>query len=330
MKVITVTHPKTNAPFEIAFGRKRPVAEGPHMRLAHYLQQALPTPPTSVSYWTPACDVALRDIYANDERGDCVVASRYHGVATATGNAGDLYHATKAAIIKTYSAIGGYVPGQPSTDQGLDEVTSQAYWLKNGFLNGTKPLGYVAVDASNWTEVQTAIWLFEGADICMELPDAWISPFPSGDGFVWDAATPDEENGHCIQATGYSTSGVEIDTWGLKGTLTKAALAKLAVAKQYGSFYVVLTPDLVAKGATKAPCGVAWNDLVADFNALGGSVPVPAPAPAPPAPSPTGAVTLAQAQAWARAGIAAGAALQTRASAEGNAANALATNWPKS
>src|ERR1019366_7892160 len=185
VKRFTIIHPTTNAPFHVVFGRKRPVAEGPHMRLSHYLKQTLPTPPTSISYWTPACEIALRDQYANADIGDCVVASRYHGLATATGNAGDLFHASKDAIIKVYSDIGGYVPGNAAADGGLDEVTPHNYWLKNGFLNGTKPLGYVAVDASNWVEVQTAIWLFEGADICMELPDEYVTPnFPSGDGFV--------------------------------------------------------------------------------------------------------------------------------------------------
>ena len=265
--------------------------------------------------------------------GNCVIASRYHGVGVATGNAGDQFIATGAEIVADYSAISGYVPGDPSTDQGTDETTAQNYWLKHGFANGVKPLSAIAIDATNRTEVETALWLFEGADICMELPDAWINPFPSADGFVWDVSSPDDNNGHCIQAVGYDSHGLIIDTWALFGTLTWAALAALAVpaAPAYGSIYVTLTPDLLSKGQSKVPAGVDWSSLVSDFDAMGGNVPVPVPAPAPvPPPSPGAAVTLAQAQAWANAPLATAHPILTRSQAESLVSAGLAKNWPKS
>ena len=94
------------------------------------------------------------------------------------------------------------------------------------------------------TEVQQALYLFENLDFGMSLPDKWISPFPSGSGFTWDAAgAPDPENGHSVMGFGYDTAGVLLDSWGLKGTLTYKAIAEYAIAKNGGELYVLITPD---------------------------------------------------------------------------------------
>jgi hypothetical protein len=135
-----------------------------------------------------------------------------------------------------------------------------------------------------------AMYLFENLYFGIELPDAWISPFPSASGFVWDVGTPDPENGHCIMGVGYGPQGVKVDSWGLFGTLTWKAIAALCTQNGGGELYVMITPDQLAKGQTKAPNGIDWASLCADFNAMGGNVPVPAPAPSPapaPAPAPT-------------------------------------------
>jgi hypothetical protein len=64
-----------------------------------------------------------------------------------------------------------------------------------------------------------------------------------------------------------------------------------------GELYAVITNDMLAKGATKAPNGVAWADLIAAFNAHGGNLPLPVPPPAPAPPAKT--LTLLQAQLYA-------------------------------
>jgi hypothetical protein len=262
----------------------------------------------------------------NDQLGDCVIAGAYHVVGTATGNAGELYHATMPQVLADYSAIGGYNPSDPSTDQGCDEVTALNYWTQHGFANGTKLAGWLTVDSTNTSEVQSACYLFENLYFGIELPDSWTSV--SGDGFVWDLDTPNPNNGHCVIGAGYGAAGVTIDTWGMLGVITWKAIAGLCTPASGGALYVMLTPDMLAKGAAKAPNGFAWADLIADFDAMGGSVPIPPAPPLPPAP-PGSPVTLAQAQAWAKSGLDAGHALMTRGTAETLVASALAKAWPK-
>lgn len=283
----------------VKFGRKAPTSR-PRLHLKNYLT-ALPAAPPSADYSAKATAV-LADIYGNDNLGDCVIAGGYHIAGVETGNAGTAFHATSAQIVKDYSAIGGYVPGDPNTDNGCELPVALAYWQKHGFANKSKLLGWIAVDATNQQEVELACYLFENLYFGMSLPDHWVNPFPAGNGFTWDAAgAPDPQNGHCIMGYGYSSHGVLIDSWGLLGTLTWAAVKKYASPTAGGELYALLTPDQLAKGQTKAPNGVDWSALIADFDAMGGTVPVPnppAPVPVPPAPVPVvNALTIDQVEA---------------------------------
>ena len=274
----------------IRFGRVRPQA-GPRLYLKDYFKD-LPTPPTTISYSQLALP-ALRDVYGNDQLGDCVIAGGYHApVATATGNAGNLFHATNAQILADYGAIGGYVPGDPNTDNGCDEVTAMNYWKSHGFADGTKVAGWFNLDPTNQQEIMQALWLFENLYFGIELPDAWISPFPSADNFVWDVAgNPDPSNGHCIVGVAADSKGVIIDTWGMFGYITWAAIAKYC-APNSGELHVMITPDQINKASQKAPNGFDWPTLIADANAMGANIPAPAPTPnpqpvpVPPAPVP--------------------------------------------
>jgi hypothetical protein len=222
-------------------------------------------------------------MYDNDTLGDCVIAGMAHVVGVLTGNAGAppfLY--TKDQIIALYGAIGGYVPGDPSTDQGCDEQTALNYWENNGAWppNSTPPdgdshriAGWMAVDAADPSEYRIALWLFENLYFGMELPDEWVNPTPSASGFVWDAASdPDPNNGHCVAGVGYTAAGVTIDTWGMTGLLTDAAVAKYASLKANGALYTVVSQDAINKASQKAPNGFDWSQLIADFDSMGGKV----------------------------------------------------------
>ncbi len=141
MPIKTIRHPTTGVTFKL--GRKRPVARCPRFALKNYLTRSMPAPPPTCDYTKPA-EAALSKIYENDKLGDCVIAGMAHVVGVLTGGAGPkpfLY--SDAEIIKLYSAIGGYVPGDPATDQGCDEQTALNYWENNGALppHTTSPTG---------------------------------------------------------------------------------------------------------------------------------------------------------------------------------------------
>jgi hypothetical protein len=220
-------------------------------------------------------------VYLNDQLGDCVIAGLMHlqGVWTANATPGSPFIATDDQVIAAYTAIGGYIPGDPSSDNGCNEQTALNYAQQTGVGDGTKLAGYTAIDATNQTEVQQAISLFEGGVMFgIALPDAWVNPFPSAAGFVWDVVgDPDPNNGHCVVGVGYTATGVIISTWGLLGTITWAAMAKYAVQAAGGELWAAFSPDQIAKGQVTAPNGLAWQDMLSDFAAIAGTQPAPSP-----------------------------------------------------
>jgi hypothetical protein len=312
------------------FGRKAPKSLGPHFRFSRYLTARLPPAPAAVDY-SPWALPSLRDIMGNDQYGDCVFASANHVQGVVTGNAGALVQATLAQILGQYSAVTGFNPNDPSTDQGTDEVTALNWFCANGFANGVKPLGWVYVDAANAEEVKQAIYLFEHMIFCAGLPDAWVNPMPSGDGFTWGSGTPNPSNGHSFMSFGFDANA-KIDTWALFGSLTFPGMAATCTTPTGGGAYCLLTPEMITKGQTKSPAGVAWSDLISDFDAMGGHVPLvapPTPAPAPAPPPPGTVVTSDMAAAWCTAALNAAHPLLTRGQAEAIVAEALTANWPK-
>jgi hypothetical protein len=279
MPIKTVRHPVSGHTFKL--GRNRPVARCPRFALKNYLTRSMPVPPAAIDY-TKDATAALSQIYDNDTLGDCVIAGMAHVVGVLTGNSGVkpfLY--SNAEIIGLYSAIGGYVPGEPNTDRGCDEQTALNYWENNGALppkttsptGAHKIAGWMTVDSSNLEECQTALWLFENLYFGLELPDAWINPMPSASGFVWDVAgDPDPQNGHCVVGVGYTAAGITIDTWGMTGLITNAAVAKYPTQASGGELYTVVSMDAIGKANEKAPSGFDWSQLVADFDSMGGNV----------------------------------------------------------
>jgi hypothetical protein len=276
--VKSIQHPAPGNTFK--FGRKRPVARCPRFALKNYLLRSLPAPPATCDYTKPA-KTALSEIYENDKLGDCVIAGMAHVVGLLTGDAGTkpvLY--SNKQIIELYSAIGGYVPNDPATDQGCHEQTALNYWQNNGAMppgatSKTGPhkiVGWMTVDSTNVEECRTALWLFENLYFGLELPDAWINPAPSA-GFVWDVAgAPDPNNGHCVVGVGYTQAGIMIDTWGMLGLMTTAAVAKYPNPAAHGELYTVLSTDAIEKANQKAPNGFDWSQLLADFDSMGGDV----------------------------------------------------------
>lgn len=251
-------------------GRRRPAPDAKKLKLSKYLcpGPALPPPPSALDL-SAAGQPGLSNVFLNDRLGCCVIAAGAHIVALETGNAGAEFVYTDGEITENYSAIGGYVPGDPSTDNGCDEVTAFQYWQKTGFANGTKLAAWFSLDPTNQAEIATAAWLTENLFFGCELPDAWLSPFPSAPGFVWDVATPDPSNGHAFMCPAkFDPSGVQVDTWGLIGTITWAAVAALCAPGAGGELYALLTPDQLAKATQKAPNGLDWASLQADLAAL--------------------------------------------------------------
>jgi hypothetical protein len=271
MAVKSITHPTTGK--TLFFGAKRPVAKCPRLKLENYTMKSLPDPPTSCNYVTAAAS-ALAQMYGNDTVGDCVIAEILHQLGVATGNAGDEAVFTNTEAIGLYSAITGYVPGDPSTDNGTVPQDALNYMMKPGFsvpgYDNFTYSGWAAVNSRNLQEVRQAIYLFGGVMFTVELPDAWIAT-PPEPGFVWGInGPPDPENGHAFLACGYENDdGFIADTWGMLGTVTNGATKTYFNGEDGGDVFVALTPSIINAAKQKAPTGFDFSQLEADLSSFG-------------------------------------------------------------
>jgi hypothetical protein len=236
--------------------------------LADYLGQALPAPPTSTNYWDKAAS-ALSQVYLNDAESDCVIAMMMHIDDVLLANAGEapiIFSETQINLL--YGAIGGYVVGDPSTDNGCEELAALNYWQQHGLLTdgSHKIAGWASVNGSNQVEVASAQWLFENLVFGMGLPDAWIDPAPSGSGFTWDLAGPcNPNNGHAVCGVDIDPAGIVIDTWGMRGILTWRAIAAYATPANGGECHVVFSHDAISRATQKAASGFSAASLQYDL-----------------------------------------------------------------
>jgi len=219
----------------------------------------------------------LDDILGNDTLGDCTEACSYHLQALREANAGrTVFHPTRAQVVATYSRDGGYIPGQPNTDNGCDELTVLANAKNIGITNGQlskqmdRLVGYIGIDATNTELVRRAVQMFVGGVMCLELPDAWYQNFYGG--MTWDLVngvySPNPQSGHCVAIVDQSESGLTLDTWGRTAYITYRALAQACIAANGGSLYVVSDWEVMNTASDKSPDALDWAELREIFDTI--------------------------------------------------------------
>lgn len=245
------------------FGKRAPRRDPRTLKLSHYLKPAgLPPAPQEVSW---VVKPPTWPMYLNDQLGDCVEAAMAHMVNQWTFYAsGQETLLTDSDVLKAYEAIGGYVPGHPSTDKGSDMLTALNYWRKTG-IGGHKILGYVAIDPANVNQVKLSIELFGNVFLGLALPlsvegaSDWT--VPEG-GIYLRAGLPGGLGGHCVPVMAASPLTRTCITWGGKLKMSANFLADYA-----DEAYAVLSPDWIEKNGI-APSVFNLDALKADLAAL--------------------------------------------------------------
>lgn len=238
----------------------------PKLHLGQYLS-ASAEPPASVHR---GLFTGYTDVLANDTLGDCGEAMTLHGIEGMHHAAGTTVPAfTRQDAINLYEVVGGYVPGNPNTDQGTDNSVLIKDWEGAGVkcaADGSvhKITGSVAVDATNIVECQTAIYEFGALFCAVDLPitaqgqTVWSVV---GNGQTGNSA-PGSWGGHDVVAMAYSGDTIDVDTWGVWTPVT----ADFRTTYQAG-FFAVVSQDMLNRSGV-SPTGLDWSALVADLQAL--------------------------------------------------------------
>ena len=192
--------------------------------------------------------------------GDCVIAYMLHQIMiwNAVAHAGTPVSFTDDQAIQTYSAITGYVPGDPSTDNGTDPDTALNYWQQTP-LFGHKIAGYVNLDITNIDQLKFAIATFGGIGFSFNVP-AYIMTIPGGASWSYVAgADITNQGGHQVGIMDYGRNGFRENCWSTTNTFNPDFIGAFGMAAQ-----AVVSEDWI-KASGISPSGLDLTALLADL-----------------------------------------------------------------
>lgn len=194
------------------------------LRLSDYVDLSkLPTPPAEFGH--DALVTAPWGMLGNDSVGDCVLAGGGHETMLWNAAGGRVIPFADASTLSDYSAITGYNPADPSTDNGTDMQQAAAYRQKTGLLDaaGNRHLvgAYLAIEAGNIDEHLVAAFLFEAIGVGITFPSTAMQQF--SDGQPWDVVAGSTiEGGHYVPGIARRGGMLLAVTWDAKQFMTDA------------------------------------------------------------------------------------------------------------
>ena len=137
-------------------------------RLSQFLE--LPLAADTCDYSLPMRSHAWGEML-NTQIGCCVIAARYHLLQSFTANTVVVPTTVSDVRVRNdYTAITGYDPERPETDQGTVPITALRYWARKGEI-----AGFALVDFVEDWKLATALQLFGGLFVAYDFPEAWKS-----------------------------------------------------------------------------------------------------------------------------------------------------------
>src|ERR1700690_1088105 len=211
----------------VRLGKKAAKIDPRTLQLGNYFTDFIGEPPASADYTK---GISSWGMMLNDNLGDCTIAAVGHAVQVLTANnlSGEGEQTIPdSTVLKLYENWCGYVPGDPSTDQGGVEIDVLNNWRTRGILNTQHALfGYADTRTEQFKEIKQAIYLFGGVYIGLQLP---ISAQGKN---VWDISTgpdavPGSWGGHAVFIPKYVTNPDGTTTftaisWGGEYEITEA------------------------------------------------------------------------------------------------------------
>jgi hypothetical protein len=216
-------------------------------------------PPAEKIYLEYKIPPATIGMYGNDVLSCCLAAYAAHHLMVITAHVGTPFVPDPADVIKFYSAFSGYVPGDPSTDNGGYFTDMYNEWQTNG-LCGYKIDGWAQIDTKDYVKRQQAIRLFLGCGVGVQLPTSAQTQFAAGQN--WELIPNDTiEGGHALLEPGEGSEGHDFESWG-KGDQKASNAWDLAYTDEV---YVPLTKLVISAANDIAPKSLNYDALVADL-----------------------------------------------------------------
>jgi hypothetical protein len=155
----------------------------------------------------------------NDQLGDCTCAGIGHYLQAVTSMRGAEVTLPDWVIEKAYEDVGGYKPGDSSTDNGAVELDVMNYCRKPGNAFGYVMDAFMSCEPKNRDHIRAAIELFGGCYLGIALPQT--AQQQTGADQYWcvvpgagSAGVPGSWGGHAVIALAHNKYYVTVITWG--------------------------------------------------------------------------------------------------------------------
>lgn len=214
----------------------------------------LPARPLTVDYSGLITDWG---ILANDKHGCCTCSSAGH--MTQLWGALD----GKPAPVSDLNVLALYALVNNGVDGGAACLDVLKMWRKVG-LAGDKPFGFVSVDVKSQRLVESAVQLFSGVYIGVQLPLTAQDQI----GKLWRPTTgpeavPGSWGGHCVSVTGYDQKGLTVITWGKTQRMSWPFWAKYV-----DEAFAIMPASWETLPAGQMPTGIDIAALAKDLSRL--------------------------------------------------------------
>lgn len=230
----------------------------------------LPTRPKTFGHYNLVSDWG---VLGNDSVGDCTCAGADHETMLWTLEGGNPAAFTPQNTIADYSAITGYIPSDPNTDQGAFVRDVLLYRQKTGMIDTNskrhKIGAFLALDQKDMNEVLEATYLFNAVGIGILFPQSAMEQFYANQ--PWTVIKGSRiEGGHYVPIFGYDPGYIYCVTWG------KIQKMDYNFFKTYcDEAWAILSQEFL-NGQGLSPEGFNLEQLQADLNAITDS-PIPEP-----------------------------------------------------
>jgi hypothetical protein len=252
---------------EFHHGRNHPYPAWSHPRLTvdNYVDfgNVLPSPTSRVDWQSK---VSNWPMYLNDQIGDCTEACKAHIIqAWSTYGLGAEKTVTNNKVLSWYERDGGYVPGDPSTDNGCVIQDVLANWQQNDA--SVCPVTEYA-ELKNFyvtSNLKEALYLFGTVYLGINVPQSAMDQFNAGEPWTY---VGDNKiiGGHAIPLQEVYEPGVNdmftVVTWGQTQRMSQSF-----VHNYVEEAWVILSPEWFNSSGVD-PSGFNLSELQADFSVL--------------------------------------------------------------
>lgn len=225
-------------------GKKPAVYKPKTFRFEHYFKPSQ-LPPVPDQFGHESLVTQPWGVLGNDSVGDCAIAGAGHETMLLNAEAGQQVPFSDQNTLADYSAITGYNPSDPSTDQGSVVADVLEYRRKTGMLDAAgarhKIAAYVSLEVGNLDHLYAALYLFGVVGIGINFPGSAMDQFSAGQ--PWTVVPGAQiEGGHYVPLIAKRDNMLCV-TWGQTQTVSETFLTTYM-----DEAYAMLSPEMLSGG----------------------------------------------------------------------------------